>query len=437
MSMMMLTECFRDLYDACQPHNPLSFYNRIDFSEVSNWDVIYNFDNGFSKGKGSFGEVRGKQLGPTLLVAIKKILRATFDVKEVNCMHDMVHSLFIPKFYGCQYTNTEVYIVQSYFENSLADETWLNFYRKWKPSEKIRFSIQIVSGLRDMWSIGLVHNDIKADNIMTDGMNAFLIDFGLASSVYNNLPIAGSTFYMSFSYPVPRPSPFDDLYAVALTIAQMEEQNGWTDFFTDTSNGRKDFLPNKYSKYLPYPDFIEVYARNAAILLERAGFGLYKREIVRVNDPNINFTTLIVILIKSQDKLVSHYTLVDILENLKAKEVEKENDSSQYGSQNQKTARNFQLSNEDRQAFERFYAEHGFTFDENETEDIQLTPADFSRMTLAQIEKYWTSKRAFRSKWRYLTADFIRENEKKRGLNRYYHAQNYRNLLAKDKLLII
>lgn len=135
---------------------------------------------------GSGGEAtvfKAKDLQMDAIIAIKKILKSTFIDEaqyfdESRKLYATKHTNVVPIQYGCSDTE-HVYLAMPYFKNgsmkSLTDMRFLT------TKEIVRFSLQFLSGLHNIHSKGLVHFDIKTENILINDANqACVSDFGLA-----------------------------------------------------------------------------------------------------------------------------------------------------------------------------------------------------------------------------------------------------------------
>ncbi|MVZ62143.1 serine/threonine-protein kinase [Sphingobacterium humi] len=119
-------------------------------------------------------------------IVIKRINKEDFKkdgefYKETKLLFASAHSNVVKVFYGCSDDNY-VYIAMPYYERgslkSLSEKGNLTI------REIIRYAIQFLSGLHNIHSKGLIHFDVKPDNILISNANeAHLSDFGLAKAM--------------------------------------------------------------------------------------------------------------------------------------------------------------------------------------------------------------------------------------------------------------
>ena len=479
MMMLILMKCeFSSYEDACK---------------LPGWNIIRAFDSGKSKGSGAFGQVNTVVLPNGGSAVVKRIPFGGFDVNEINCLITLSGSQNIPKFYGCQYNSEYVYIALTNIEYSLNDSTWLNSFRNWKRSEQINAFAHMVFGLQYMWKKGLVHNDLKTDNMMADhNKNLYLIDFGLATSRFKPTPCRAHIIFQAPSkYQNPNeannpwPLPRDDLYSVALAIAEMFSPQGRNYVFTDWAYQiGGGHIPDRGS-YRPRPEYRQVYATNAAYLLSKAGFGQYNPNIHTVYHPEINFTTMISIMILFIDNSIQYDSLLTVIHMLFKAEVKKENPPiqnhspiqygtpTQYGTpiqnrspiqNNLPTKNNFPnqsslssnvqmqtkslpiniqmqanfLSMEDKAAWVRYFAFKGFKFVDNEPTTETFTVEQRRAFSAEEMAKYKKTKEYFLGLLGGFTAQHILNDEEKMG-HRYGDRliRNNRNLQDKNERIII
>ncbi|MCT3762322.1 serine/threonine-protein kinase [Elizabethkingia anophelis] len=109
-----------------------------------------------------------------------KIVNPTEYYEEAKKLYTSSHSNVVRVNYGCSDAD-HIYIAMPYYKNgslkSLAATKNLTI------REVIRYSVQFLSGLHNIHSKGLIHFDIKPDNILlSDSNEALLSDFGLAKA---------------------------------------------------------------------------------------------------------------------------------------------------------------------------------------------------------------------------------------------------------------
>jgi len=179
-------------------------------------------------GKGSFGEVCKGTITPKgteLLqrfnipkgvdIAIKKILKHKFDMNEINILFKIKDLKYITKYYGCLYDDNYIYIIMEYIQGEelfnyiygkTQDED--NNPRQLTPAEKSKVAInkqrvkanmlsiskQLAIAIDELHKLGIIHNDIKSENIMvnenanedsSNNLDIKLIDYGLSCELNN------------------------------------------------------------------------------------------------------------------------------------------------------------------------------------------------------------------------------------------------------------
>lgn len=119
-------------------------------------------------------------------VVIKQIDKTMFSHKDIffeeaRKLYKSYHPNVVQVLYACE-DDDYIYISMPFYKNkSLKD---LIESRYLTAREVIKFSTEFLSGLHNIHVKGLVHFDIKPDNIMlSDRMEGLLSDFGLAESV--------------------------------------------------------------------------------------------------------------------------------------------------------------------------------------------------------------------------------------------------------------
>lgn len=116
-------------------------------------------------------------------IVVKKLLKAKFTnideyFIESSLLHLSSHPNVVPIFYACQ-DNAQIFLAMPYFKvGSLKKRMQSSFI---SVRDIIIISTQVLSGLHNIHSKGLIHFDVKPDNILfSDRGEALLSDFGLA-----------------------------------------------------------------------------------------------------------------------------------------------------------------------------------------------------------------------------------------------------------------
>ena len=198
-------------------------------------------------------------------IVVKKIAKANLPnasdyYQEAKILYSSAHSNVVRINYGCSDADF-IFIAMPYYANGslkrLIDQRFLTV------REVIRYAIQFLSGLNNIHSKGLLHFDIKPDNILlSDSNEALLSDFGLSKAM-NNLGFANPDGVYPKQVP---PETFThteksrhfDIYLCGLTIYRLlNGNNHYNSQFTFStqqeyidaiSNGH---FPNRNS-YLPH-----------------------------------------------------------------------------------------------------------------------------------------------------------------------------------------
>lgn len=127
-----------------------------------------------------------KQLDGEIVVKIvpkSKLPNASEFYREAKILYASSHPYVVRVNYGCA-DNDNIYVAMPYYQNGslkkLIDTRFLSI------REVLRYSIQFLSGLNNIHSKGLLHFDIKPDNILISNSNeALLSDFGLSKAMDN------------------------------------------------------------------------------------------------------------------------------------------------------------------------------------------------------------------------------------------------------------
>lgn len=163
-------------------------------------------------------------------MVLKQVRKASFDkpeeyFEEARVLYDIRHPNVVEVNYACQ-DQDFVYITMPYYEkgslSKLMRERFLTV------REIIRYSVHFLSGLHHIHSLGLLHFDLKPDNIMLSARNeAMLSDFGLAKYMDDYGFTTPKAFYCKHMPPEaipPQPPVFSvefDIYQAGLTMYRM------------------------------------------------------------------------------------------------------------------------------------------------------------------------------------------------------------------------
>ncbi len=161
-------------------------------------------------------------------MVLKQIRKASFDnpeeyFEEARVLYDIRHPNVVEVNYACQ-DQDFVYITMPYYEkgslSKLMKERFLTV------REIIRYSVHFLSGLHHIHSLGLLHFDLKPDNIMLSARNeAMLSDFGLAKYMDDYGFTTPKALYRKHTAPEATQQPLFsvefDIYQAGLTMYRM------------------------------------------------------------------------------------------------------------------------------------------------------------------------------------------------------------------------
>ena len=136
--------------------------------------------------------------GPRPMLIAESLLReAKVCELLINCKHPNLAT-----YHGCQVSDGRITgLCFARYQRTLMQEVNPNSFMKRK-SRAMRRTMGdysgvlagIESGIKHLHSLGLVHNDINPSNIMLDGDQAVIIDFGSCRSIGESLQGVGRTY---------------------------------------------------------------------------------------------------------------------------------------------------------------------------------------------------------------------------------------------------
>ena len=161
-------------------------------------------------------------------IVVKKILKSkiinpTDYYEEAKKLYASTHSNVVRVNYGCSDTD-HIYIAMPFYKNGSLKSIIAS--KNLTIREIIRYSVQFLSGLHHIHSKGLIHFDIKPDNILiSDSNEAHLSDFGLTKAM-NTFGFASPEQIYSKQIPPETFTSTDktihfDIYLAGLTIYRL------------------------------------------------------------------------------------------------------------------------------------------------------------------------------------------------------------------------
>ncbi|KAI5171036.1 hypothetical protein NEFER03_0438 [Nematocida sp. LUAm3] len=143
-------------------------------------------------GEGTYGVVyKAREKGTGKVVALKKV-RLTDDregmpattIREISLLKNLRHP-YIICLHQVIYTEKKLYMVFEYAEVDLKNYlTELRREKKHLTKKEVRkYAYQLISALTYCHSVGILHRDLKPQNILLSHGNIKLADFGLGRSV--------------------------------------------------------------------------------------------------------------------------------------------------------------------------------------------------------------------------------------------------------------
>lgn len=181
-------------------------------------------------------------------IVVKQITRQNLSLEklfaESRILHSVTHTNISPVQYACR-DNNFVYITMPYYQKGSLKSVIANEVLTLR--KIIKYSIDILSGLMHIHSNGLIHFDIKSDNILiSDNDTALVADFGISAYLDPKNGLAAiKSFYTNTMPPeliLSDDGLFDrrfDLYHFGLILYQM--CNGLNEYYRQKNSfGTKD-----------------------------------------------------------------------------------------------------------------------------------------------------------------------------------------------------
>lgn len=151
-----------------------------------------------------------------------KLRSAAEYFNEAKSLYATSHQNVVPIIYACEDADN-IYIALPYYSagslKSLLNDRHLTV------REIVRLGCQLLSGLHNIHSKGLIHFDIKPDNVLlSDRGEALLSDFGLAKQMYLGQAEPDQLYMLIAAPEATVGPPYDlrfDIYQVGLTLYRM------------------------------------------------------------------------------------------------------------------------------------------------------------------------------------------------------------------------
>lgn len=200
--------------------------------------------------------------GVIVIKEIAKQQNISYDAyfKEARLLYAHNHNNIVKVNYACE-DDDNIYIAMPYYKNGSLKKRISNG-NCLTIREVVRYSIQFLSGLNHIHSKGLIHFDIKPDNILiSDSNEAMLSDFGLALYTDAYGFCKAQAFYTPHVTPEQllglKQTIKNDIYQAGLTMYRMVNGNDF--FYSQCPESKEQFIsqvlkgtfPNR-KKYLPH-----------------------------------------------------------------------------------------------------------------------------------------------------------------------------------------
>ena len=158
-------------------------------------------------GSGAYGEVRkALHLKSNKMRAIKILNKNAFTsvdkthiLKEIKMLKSLDHP-YIVKIYEFFETETFYYIVMEYLQGQELYTKLISDSFDYSEKSVCKIMRQLLSALRFIHKLGVMHRDIKSENIIHNGHHMILIDFGNSKNIEadkRNKELTGTSFYIA------------------------------------------------------------------------------------------------------------------------------------------------------------------------------------------------------------------------------------------------
>ena len=152
-------------------------------------DLIIDYSK--SIGSGSYGEIIPSKIKSTNVeVILKKYKKFSGDslipkdfFKEILFLNRLKHLKSVVKLYGIIRTNEELYLIIEKLDNDFYNiiESFLHNNINPEPNEYKQTFYDILVAFKEIHEYGILHNDIKVENLMYSKDGIKIIDMGLAN----------------------------------------------------------------------------------------------------------------------------------------------------------------------------------------------------------------------------------------------------------------
>ena len=191
----------------------------------------------------------------------KENFSASDYFKEARTLYKSIHPNVVQVCYACE-DEDRIYVASPFYKNGSLKRLMSNGYLTVK--EIIRYSTHVLNGLHNVHSKGLIHFDIKPDNILISNRNeALLADFGL-TQIMDKDGIAQQQMLYSKQLPPEvfgsQEYKFDnrfDIYQIGLTMYRMcigdEVFNQQYSIYQTGEEFGRDVIEGKFPDRKAYP----------------------------------------------------------------------------------------------------------------------------------------------------------------------------------------